>query len=412
MTMTTKATIVAAAICAISGTAQAQQVVKLSQLAGGQGLANDINNRGEIVGQSMNAFGVVTAVRWDASGAVSDLGLLDGDTVGWGEAINNNGEIVGYSENEATGLRRGVVWDGRGGIVNMHDAIGSTGPSIPWDINDSGVVSGQASINPGFAKGFVWDQTNPAVVVGSDGYMGGANYGINSAGELVGSGFFFGDPDDATYVVPDGRGGYESRSISPMGFYFAQARAINDSGLIVGHTTYASNTTGWNAVIYTGDSEEPVTNLGTLTGLDNSEALAVNNSGMIVGYAWDGTGAGLDPRAWAWVDGTMYDLNELLSEDADLERLLRATGVNDNGDIVGWARGRGGDLEAFVIKGFTAPEPCVADFNGDGSLNFFDVSAFLAAFTEQEPAADLNGDRTWNFFDVSAFLNAFNAGCP
>jgi hypothetical protein len=55
---------------------------------------------------------------------------------------------------------------------------------------------------------------------------------------------------------------------------------------------------------------------------------------------------------------------------------------------------------------------CQADLNGDGELNFFDVSAFLSAFTAGDPAADFTGDGELNFFDVSAFLNAFTAGCP
>lgn len=55
---------------------------------------------------------------------------------------------------------------------------------------------------------------------------------------------------------------------------------------------------------------------------------------------------------------------------------------------------------------------CVPDLNNDGSLDFFDVSAFLNAFSGGEPLADLTGDGNLDFFDVSAFLNAFSAGCP
>ena len=55
---------------------------------------------------------------------------------------------------------------------------------------------------------------------------------------------------------------------------------------------------------------------------------------------------------------------------------------------------------------------CVGDFNNDGELNFFDVSGFLGAFSDQDPSADINDDQTLNFFDVSLFLSAFNAGCP
>ena len=52
-----------------------------------------------------------------------------------------------------------------------------------------------------------------------------------------------------------------------------------------------------------------------------------------------------------------------------------------------------------------------ADLNGDGLLDFFDVSAFLAAFNAGDPVADFNGDTLFDFFDVSAFLALFNAGC-
>ena len=55
---------------------------------------------------------------------------------------------------------------------------------------------------------------------------------------------------------------------------------------------------------------------------------------------------------------------------------------------------------------------CPADLNGDGVLNFFDVSAFLSALNAHDPSADLTNDGNFNFFDVSAFLGALNAGCP
>ncbi len=56
--------------------------------------------------------------------------------------------------------------------------------------------------------------------------------------------------------------------------------------------------------------------------------------------------------------------------------------------------------------------PCIADLNADGTLNFFDVSAFLSAFSAGDLSVDLNSDGVLNFFDVSAFLSAFSAGCP
>lgn len=57
---------------------------------------------------------------------------------------------------------------------------------------------------------------------------------------------------------------------------------------------------------------------------------------------------------------------------------------------------------------------CAADLVAPfGTLNFFDVSAFLNLYNVQDPAADLALPfGQWNFFDVSAFLTSYNAGCP
>ncbi len=87
----------------------------------------------------------------------------------------------------------------------------------------------------------------------------------------------------------------------------------------------------------------------------------------------------------------------------------------DSGDaICGISAGNGQDPDFFMsdLSTYQAPSNCPADINGDGTLNFFDVSAFLTAFNAQDPAVDFNSDGQYNFFDVSAFLNLFDAGCP
>lgn len=55
---------------------------------------------------------------------------------------------------------------------------------------------------------------------------------------------------------------------------------------------------------------------------------------------------------------------------------------------------------------------CAPDLNGDGMLNFFDVSAFLSLYTSGDLGADFTDDGVLDFFDVSAFLGAYSAGCP
>ncbi|MEX0876209.1 MAG: GC-type dockerin domain-anchored protein [Phycisphaerales bacterium] len=59
-----------------------------------------------------------------------------------------------------------------------------------------------------------------------------------------------------------------------------------------------------------------------------------------------------------------------------------------------------------------APADCPADLTGEGNLDFFDISAFLGAFSSMDPIADFSKDGLFNFFDISAFLSAFSAGCP
>lgn len=54
---------------------------------------------------------------------------------------------------------------------------------------------------------------------------------------------------------------------------------------------------------------------------------------------------------------------------------------------------------------------CPADINGDGLLNFFDVSEFIGLFLDRHPTGDFNNDGAHDFFDVAGFLDAFLAGC-
>ncbi len=72
-----------------------------------------------------------------------------------------------------------------------------------------------------------------------------------------------------------------------------------------------------------------------------------------------------------------------------------------------------GAFLAACLRIDTAPA-CPADLAPPfGSLNFFDLAAYLALFSAGDPAADLAPPAgVPNFFDLGEYLARFNAGCP
>jgi hypothetical protein len=62
---------------------------------------------------------------------------------------------------------------------------------------------------------------------------------------------------------------------------------------------------------------------------------------------------------------------------------------------------------------FQVNEPCLADLAAPfGTLNFFDVAAYIGLFNAGDPAADFAAPfGLINFFDISAFISQFNTGC-
>ena len=86
---------------------------------------------------------------------------------------------------------------------------------------------------------------------------------------------------------------------------------------------------------------------------------------------------------------------------------IRATAVNQGSQ--GYAIVINGAVEENNLPGCS-----LADLAEPyDTLNFFDLSAYLALFNANDPAADLAAPfGTLNFFDLSAYLALYNAGCP
>ena len=56
-------------------------------------------------------------------------------------------------------------------------------------------------------------------------------------------------------------------------------------------------------------------------------------------------------------------------------------------------------------------EPCLADFNYDGSVDVLDVLLFLNRWVADHRTADCNNDGLVDTLDVLCFLTAWQSGC-
>lgn len=109
-------------------------------------MAYDINDRGDIVGQSAFDDSSFHAVRWSA-GNVLDLGKLTGGRSSEATAINNLGVIVGDS-GTADGDQHAVLWK-EGAITDLNSFLSEANRAhlilkSANDINDQGWIVGTA----------------------------------------------------------------------------------------------------------------------------------------------------------------------------------------------------------------------------------------------------------------------------
>ena len=261
--------------------------------------------------------------------------------------LNNAGDVVGW--------RYGQVGPGVHSATTAKMWIGGAFSSLPGcpdglvgyvscesqalDINDRGQVVGWWQERQGWV---VSDQISFRYedrVVTLIPSLFRAN-GINAAGQIVGSIVVKEGDSSSTHaaVYKDG----SVIDIGTLGGLASEALAINDAGVVVGR---ADTPTGPHAFRY---SDGVMTDLGTLGGA-TSAAFGINSAGAIVGAADRADGS---RHAFLFTGSTMIDLGTLGGTSSE------ARAVNDAGQVVGWSlTGRG--QSAFVLS-----DGAMHDLNG------------------------------------------------
>jgi probable HAF family extracellular repeat protein len=287
---------------------------------GADSFATSVNNNGQVAGFSSVAGGYRNATLWDET--LSKLPGRDDYSEAW--AINDQGQVAGISWSSDNDLTRATVWNGttstKLGVLSGVDA------SHARAINDNGQVAGW-SITDGTARATVWNGTTPTSLGTPSGADATYARAINNSGQIAG----WSTTDGNTHAtIWNGTTATDLGTLT--GGNASAALAINEKDQVAGRSTFLAGSFAYHATTWDGGK---ITDLGTLGG-DYSEARAINEAGLVVGWADtrdDQTSATL------WSGTEAIDLNIYLDKSlVDAGWVLTgADDINDQGWIVGSA---------------------------------------------------------------------------
>ncbi len=317
-------------------------------------VANRISPGGIVAGNAYRAFGVRYPFVWTLSGGMQEIASVPSGT--WANAfgVNDSGEVVGsYEYGSGTNLywhaysaRAPYSSDGAG-FTDLTLAAGQPPTTngglwgVAGEINNSGDIS--------FGGGIY----NGSTFTNTEGTSGSPYPGFGCSGNLLN--------DNLNTVGGEcGRGApaiWTNGSWQPLedpNTASTIVDAINDSGTEVGYTG-PQNNDGTAPGIATVWSVAGGLSLGTLPGDANSAALAINNSGVVVGTSNNASQASAPGRGFVYIGGEMYDLNDLIPAGTGYT-ITEAVGVDDAGDIVANTV-KNGIGRAVLLVPLTGPPP-------------------------------------------------------
>jgi hypothetical protein len=261
-------------------------IVGLPNLAGRTFcVSNGANNAGQVAGACASSlFGTARLpVIWQ-NGAVSQLPLPAGETLGDANDVNASGIAVGSID--AGSFQQAVIYNGASATVITQTTSNSCFFLAAFGINDSGRIVGQG-IDPNNAArnvGIVYDNgSGSAFEVGAlSGANGALAFGVSNAGHVVGSSMM--NQGSGLPFIWTQAGGIVGIPL-PVGTTQGSARAVNSSGWAVGT---ASSAFAIPFLYDGGNSYRLADMIPSGTGWDlstntSSAALGISDNNVIVG---------------------------------------------------------------------------------------------------------------------------------
>lgn len=244
--------------------------------------ANGANDMGMVVGTGATTFfgSSPLPLVWN-NGAVSQLPLPAGQSLGRANDINNMGMAVG-SVDGGSAERAAIYANGSGSIITATTPGGGI-MRTAFGINDAGMVAGSGTDPNNAARnvGILYDaNANTAIEVDPlPGNNGTLAFGISEAGHVVGSSMM-NQGSGMPFVWTSGNG---STAIPlPANTSSGSARGVNSAGTVVG------NAGGQFAVPWLFDGTNTVA-IQDLLPAGSGWDLSMNTSSSALGIAEDGT---------------------------------------------------------------------------------------------------------------------------